>query len=189
MRIILLGPPGAGKGTQSALLAKGIGIAHISTGEMLREEVAAKSDLGLRVKDIMDQGNLVPDSLILEVIRARISRPDCKPGFLLDGFPRTLQQAKDLTELLKSINLELSSVIELKVPEAVLLERVRKRATQGAGTRSDDNDAVMANRLKVYWELTAPVSQYYRELGTLREVNGLGTVDEVQARIQSHINS
>jgi adenylate kinase len=186
MRIVLLGPPGAGKGTQAALLSKKLGLAHISTGEMLREEVAAKSDLGLKVKNILDNGDLVPDELMVSVIRSRISRPDCKGGFLLDGFPRTVKQAQDLDALLKEVHQELSDVIELKVPEEILLERIRRRATQGA-TRSDDNDRVMANRLKVYWDLTAPVSAFYSSVGSLRHVDGLGTIDEVQSRIQSAI--
>lgn len=184
MRIVLLGPPGAGKGTQAALLAKKMGIAHISTGEMLREEVAAKSPLGLEVKGILDQGNLVPDSVMLEVIKSRIARPDCGVGFLLDGFPRTVKQAEDLTLLLKGVRKELTHVVELKVPEQILLDRVRKRATQGAATRSDDNDRVMANRLKVYWEQTAPVSAFYRANGAHREVDGLGTIEEVQQRLE-----
>ncbi|NDC37968.1 MAG: adenylate kinase [Proteobacteria bacterium] len=184
MRVVLLGPPGAGKGTQAALLAKKLAIAHISTGEMLREEVAAKSRLGTQVKGILDQGNLVPDEVMIEVIKARIARPDCASGFLLDGFPRTIKQAQDLDSLLKSVGKELTHVVELKVPEQILMDRVRRRATQGAGTRSDDNDKVMANRLKVYWEQTAPVSAFYKAYGAHREVDGLGTVDEVQARIE-----
>ena len=187
MRIVFLGPPGAGKGTQATLISRRLGIAHISTGEMLREEVAAGSPLGKQVKGILDAGELVPDAVMIEVIKSRISRPDCGAGFLLDGFPRTVNQAEELSALLGAMQKGLTHVIELKVPEEVLLERVRHRATQGAGTRSDDNDAVMAKRLAVYREQTAPVSAFYKAKGALFEVDGLGAVEDVQERLEQLI--
>ncbi|MBX7138429.1 MAG: adenylate kinase [Oligoflexia bacterium] len=186
MRIVLLGPPGAGKGTQAVLLAEKRGIPHISTGQMMRDAVSSGSDLGKKVKKFLDAGELVPDNLVIELIKERLSRADCRTGFLLDGFPRTLEQAKSLTVLLKSLNKELTHVIEITVPESVILERIKRRGETGSG-RSDDNTEVASKRLQVYWAQTAPVSKYYQELGSLVEVNGLGTIEEVQSRIQGKI--
>lgn len=182
MRVILLGPPGAGKGTQAISLARDAAIPHISTGEIMRQAVANQSELGLRVKKFLDGGELVPDALVIDLIRERLSRSDCARGFLLDGFPRTVDQAKALTILLEQLNAPISHVIELKVPDSVLLERVRKRGEAGSG-RSDDTEAVVAKRLQVYWQQTAPVTQYYKSVGRVIELDGLGTIDEVHARI------
>jgi len=184
MNIIMLGPPGAGKGTQSSTLAKCLGIAHISTGEILRAAVAQATPLGVKAKAFMDAGNLVPDDLIVELIDERLKSSDCNPGFLLDGFPRTLDQAKALTELLARLGRRLDRVVELTVPESVLIERVAGRAQAGSG-RSDDTAEIIVNRLKVYHQQTKPVTDYYRQLGQVLEVDGVGSVEEVQTRLQN----
>lgn len=182
MRIVLLGPPGAGKGTQALLLAKQAGIAHISTGDMMREAVAKRTPLGLKAKEFIDQGALVPDTLVIELIDERLSKPDCAKGFLLDGFPRTVKQAEALNHLLKERGTELTHVIELVVEDQVLLDRIKKRGEQGSG-RSDDDLGVAANRLKVYWEQTAPVTAFYKGCGEVLAIDGLGTIDDVHKRI------
>ena len=181
MRIVLLGPPGAGKGTQAVLMAKACQVPHISTGEMLREAVAKGTEVGKKVKVILDKGEFVSDEMMIEVIRSRLSQPDCKGGFLLDGFPRTEQQARDLSPLLKELKMELSHVVELDVPEAELIARIKKRAVDSG--RSDDTEEVLTRRLQVYWEKTAPLSEYYKQAGLLKKVNGLGTVEEIQRQI------
>ena len=189
MRVILLGPPGAGKGTQAILLAKDGKICHISTGEMMRAAIGSGSELGLKVKKFLDAGELVPDTIVVEIIAERLKQKDCENGFLLDGFPRTVDQAKALTALLKKINKPITHVVELKVPDATLLERVRNRAQQGSG-RSDDNEQVFANRLQVYWKQTAPVTEYYRGLpGGVVEVDGLGSIEDVHSRIMSTVGT
>lgn len=186
MRIILLGPPGAGKGTQAILLARDAKICHISTGEMMRSAIASGSTLGKKVKGFMDAGELVPDATVIDLIRERLSQPDCAPGFLLDGFPRTVDQAKALTTLLAEMKKPISHVVELKVPDQVLIERVKKRGESGSG-RSDDTEEVLAKRLQVYWKQTAPVTQYYREIGNVVEVDGLATIEEVHARVMQSV--
>lgn len=178
-RLVLLGPPGAGKGTQATLLAKDLGIAHISTGEMMRAAVNSGNALGQRVKGFLDSGNLVPDDLVIEIIKDRLTQKDCIPGFILDGFPRTVNQAENLTKLLNDIKLPLTKVIDIVIAEEILLERIKSRG------RSDDLSEVVANRLKTYWEQTAPVTAYYRSLNGVIEVNGLGTVEEVSERIKA----
>lgn len=182
MRIILLGPPGAGKGTQAILLARDGKICHISTGEIMRKAVASGSALGQKVKAILDAGELVPDEIMIAVMRDRLSQSDCDAGFLLDGFPRTLDQAEALSKLLDEMSKPITHVIELKVPDQVLIERVKKRGESGSG-RSDDNEEVLATRLQVYWKQTAPVTQYYRSKGRVLEIDGLGSIEEVHAKV------
>jgi adenylate kinase len=181
VRVVLLGPPGAGKGTQAVLLCQSRKIPHISTGVILREAVASKSALGVKVKQILDAGDLVSDDIVNQLVEERLGKPDCKDGFLLDGYPRTLVQAEKLQELLARMKIPLTHVINLAVSEQVLLDRIRKR---GEG-RTDDTAEVAANRLKVYWELTAPVAEFYKRGGKVVEVDGLGTVDEVHQRVLS----
>lgn len=185
-RLVLLGPPGAGKGTQAILICQKKRIPHIATGNMMREAVGAGTPLGKKVKDYLDRGALVPDNLVIDLMRERLTQADCSTGFLLDGFPRTVEQARALDKLLAELKAPLSSVLELKVPEEVLIDRIRKRGESGSG-RSDDNVEVATKRLQVYWEQTAPVSGYYRERGELVEVDGLGTIEEVGARLLKHI--
>lgn len=187
MRIVILGAPGAGKGTQAAFIAEKYNVSHISTGEILRKAVAEGTEIGVRAKQYIDRGDLVPDQVLIDLVRSRIAQSDCENGFLLDGFPRTLEQAQALTSLLVEVEKPLTHVIELKVPDEVLMERIRSRAGQGSG-RSDDNDEVVSRRLKVYWEQTAPVSKYYSDNSCLVLVDGLGTVEEVQQRIVDQLD-
>lgn len=188
MRIVFLGPPGAGKGTQAALLAQSQKIPHISTGEIMRAAIASGSKLGAEVKGFLDAGKLVPDSMVIDLIDGRLTEPDCSNGFLLDGFPRTVEQAQALDTLLTRRGMKLTHVVEIKVPDEVLLDRIKGRSIQGSG-RSDDNPEVMKNRLKVYWEQTAPVTAFYKQNQTVTEVNGLGSIEEISARIRSALKA
>lgn len=181
MRIVLLGPPGAGKGTQAVLICKRYGIPHISTGDILREQVASGSPLGKQVKSVLDAGELVSDELVMKVVEDRLRRSDCVPGYLLDGVPRTVVQAEILESILNTTQTRLSGVIQLEVPEQVLLDRIKHRG--GAGARTDDTAEVAAKRLQVYWTQTAPVAEFYRQHGVLKQVDGVGSVEEVSARI------
>lgn len=188
LRIVMLGPPGAGKGTQSILFSQDRKIAHISTGEIMRTAVKSGSALGNKVKVYLDLGNLVPDDLVIALIEERLTQSDCAHGFVLDGFPRTTNQASALDAMLKKAGRPLTHIVELKVAEKILLERIKLRGEAGSG-RSDDSGEVAANRLKVYWEQTAPVTHYYVSSGApIVTVDGLGTVDEVRARISLAID-
>ena len=182
MNIVLLGPPGAGKGTQAVLLAKQKNIPHISTGEIMREAVASGSELGGKVKSILDKGELAPDQLVIDLVRDRLSRDDCKFGFLLDGFPRTVDQAKALVKMVAEIKRELSHVIDIVVADEILVDRIQKRGAQGSG-RSDDTAEMAMKRLEIYKKQTAPVSDYFRTVGRVLEVDGIGLIEEVGARI------
>ncbi|MHA1559927.1 MAG: adenylate kinase [Alphaproteobacteria bacterium] len=184
MRIVLLGPPGSGKGTQAAELVDRLSLAHLSTGDMLRAAVAAKTPVGVRAAEIMERGDLVPDDVVIGVIADRISEPDCADGFILDGFPRTVAQAEGLSRLLEGLRLSLDAVIELTVDEEALLARIEKRAreTEGA-TRADDNPDTVRRRLEVYRKQTAPVAAYYEGKGGLRRVNGMLPVEAVSGEI------
>ncbi|MCB0317636.1 MAG: adenylate kinase [Bdellovibrionales bacterium] len=185
MRIIILGPPGAGKGTQAVMLAEELGIPHISTGDILRSEIKNETELGLKVKAVMDAGNLVSDDLILAVVKERLSKPDCEKGFLLDGVVRTLPQAEGLDKILEEIGRKLTHVIDVVVPDEEILTRIEKRGEESG--RSDDTREVAENRLKVYKDLTAPVSDFYKQKNLLIEVDGLGTIEEVKDRIRKAI--
>jgi adenylate kinase len=182
MNIVLLGPPGAGKGTQAVLLAKQKNIPHISTGEIMREAVASGSELGGKVKTYLDKGELVPDQLVIDLVRGRLSRDDCKVGFLLDGFPRTVDQAKALVKMLTEIKRELTHVVDIVVADAVLVDRIQKRGAQGSG-RSDDTAEMAMKRLEIYKKQTAPVSDYFRKVGKIANVDGIGSIEQVQGRI------
>jgi adenylate kinase len=187
MRVVLLGPPGAGKGTQATFLCKKFSIPHISTGDILREQVASGSPLGLKVRSVLDAGELVSDELVMQVVEERLSRPDCSNGFLLDGVPRTVPQAEILNTILDKSGLRLTGVVQVVVPEDVLLERIRLRG--GGSARSDDTAEVAVRRLHVYREQTAPVASFYEQKGLLRGVDGVGTVDEVSVRILSALGA
>jgi adenylate kinase len=186
MRLILLGPPGAGKGTQAQRLIAKHGIVQLSTGDMLRAAVAAGTPVGLRAKSIMDRGELVPDEVVVAIIADRIDQPDAR-GFVLDGFPRTVPQAQALDRLLAERGLKLDAVIELKVDEGILLKRIEKRvaemAARGEKIRADDNPEVLKGRLSAYRAQTAPVTGYYADKGMLRAVDGMAAIDEVTAEI------
>jgi adenylate kinase len=187
MRLILLGPPGAGKGTQAQRLVQKHGIVQLSTGDMLRAAVAAGTPVGLRAKSIMDAGQLVPDEVVVAIIADRIDQPDCKRGFVLDGFPRTVPQAKALDRLLAERGLKLDGVIELKVDEGILLKRIETRVAEmtvrGEKLRADDNPEVLKGRLAAYRAQTAPLIDYYGGLGQLKSVDGMAPIDAVTAAI------
>ncbi len=183
MRIVVLGAPGAGKGTQAKFISEKYNIAHISTGEILRNAIKEGTELGKQAKSYIDSGDLVPDELMINLIKERIQEKDCENGFLLDGFPRTLKQAQALDVLLEELNLPLTHILEFDVPQDILLQRILNRAKEAPG-RSDDNEEVVANRLKVYNELTLPVSSYYEEKGVLVKVPaGTKSVEEVRELI------
>jgi adenylate kinase len=184
MRLILLGPPGAGKGTQAQRLVARHGIVQLSTGEMLRAAAAAGTPVGKRAKAIMDRGELVPDEIMVQIIADRIAQPDCIKGFVLDGFPRTVAQAEELDALLEKMRQTLDSVIEIKVEDGLLLKRIEGRAKETGGARADDNAETLRKRLLVYWAHTKPVADYYAGKGMLKLVDGVGSVDEVSLRIE-----
>jgi len=189
MRLILLGPPGAGKGTQAQRLVAKHGIVQLSTGDMLRAAVAAGTPVGLRAKAIMDRGDLVPDDVVVAIIADRIVQPDAKRGFVLDGFPRTVPQAEALDKLLKERGLELDGVIELKVNEGILLKRIETRVAEmtarGEKVRADDNPEALKKRLDAYRAQTAPLVDYYAGTGQLKTVDGMAPIDDVTAAIDA----
>jgi adenylate kinase len=187
MRLILLGPPGSGKGTQAQRLIHKYGIVQLSTGEMLRAAVAAATPVGLQAKEIMANGGLVPDEVVVGIISDRLDQPDARKGFILDGFPRTVPQAAALDELLKKKHLKLDAVIELRVNESALLERVETRAAEtrarGEEVRIDDTPEVLTKRLAQYRALTEPLIHYYSERRKLLTVDGMMTIEHVTREI------
>lgn len=188
MRLILLGPPGSGKGTQAQRLVQRHGIVQLSTGDMLRAAVAAQTPVGLKAKDIMAAGGLVPDEIVIGIISDRLDQPDATNGFILDGFPRTVPQAEALDRLLKEKGLELNAVIELRVNESVLLQRVETRVAQmrerGEAVRADDTPEVLTNRLASYRKLTEPLIDYYSERRMLATVDGMMAIEHVTEEIE-----
>ncbi|MFD1326503.1 adenylate kinase [Mycoplana ramosa] len=187
MRLIFLGPPGAGKGTQAKLLTEKHGIPQLSTGDMLRAAVAAQTEVGKRAKAVMDAGQLVSDAIVNEIVSDRIDSPDCAKGFILDGYPRTVPQAQALDEMLAGKGIGLDAVIELKVDEAALVRRMETRVAEtiaaGGSVRSDDNPEAFRRRLAEYREKTAPLSNYYATTGKLKTVDGMADVDTVTKEI------
>lgn len=174
MRVLLLGPPGAGKGTQAVKLAEKLGIPQISTGELFRRNIEEGTKLGVEAKRYLDAGDLVPSDLTNELVDDRLNNPDAANGFILDGYPRSVEQAKALHEMLERRGTDIDAVLEFRVSEAVLLERLKGRG------RADDTDDVILNRMKVYRDETAPLLEYYRD--QLKTVDAVGTMDEVFAR-------
>jgi adenylate kinase len=189
MRLILLGPPGAGKGTQAQRLVKKHGIVQLSTGDMLRAAVGAGTSIGQRAKDIMARGELVPDDVVVAIVADRIDQPDAKKGFILDGFPRTVPQAVALDRMLAAKGLKLDGVIELKVDAGILHKRIANRVAEssarGEALRPDDNPEVLRTRIEAYRAQTAPLVDYYRWQGVLKSVNGMAPISEVAAAIDS----
>ncbi len=184
MNIILFGPPGAGKGTQAQVLVDDYGLVQLSTGDMLREARDSGTELGNKVKDIMDSGQLVSDEIVVGIISERIEQPDCANGFILDGFPRTRPQAEALDHMLEDKGLRLDAVIMIEVPDDELFRRIDTRAKETDGARPDDTPEVLRRRLDVYHQQTAPVLPYYDQKGMLKTVDGLESVGSVTAQIK-----
>jgi adenylate kinase len=207
-RVVLLGPPGAGKGTQAKLLQEEFGAVQISTGDILRKAVADQTPLGKEAAGFISSGALVPDSVIVNLVAERLKEKDCEKGFLLDGFPRTIPQAQSLDEILAKMGLDLNCVLSVQVPQSVIIERLAGRRTcRKCGAmfhvafnapkreavcdrcggelyqRDDDKEQTIANRLQVYDNQTAPLANYYRERGLLREIDGVGKIDQIRARV------
>ncbi|HRP68050.1 MAG TPA: adenylate kinase [Turneriella sp.] len=182
MQLIFLGPPGAGKGTQAKIFLERAGIVQISTGDILRAAVAKGTELGLQAKGFMDKGELVPDSIVIGIIEQRIQEDDCKKGFILDGFPRTIEQAKALDEILTKQSIQLEHVINFNVPDEELVKRLLGRAT--AEGRSDDNPESIKNRLQVFKDKTQPLIRYYEEKKILRHIDGVGSTTEIADRVK-----
>jgi len=193
VRLILLGPPGAGKGTQARRLVDRYGIVQLSTGDLLREAAAAGTPAGMRAHEIMARGELVPDDMVVAIVADRISQPDCDRGFVLDGFPRTVAQAESLDRILADKGLTLDAVVNFKVDEGILLQRVETRvkemSARGEALRADDNPEALRRRLVTYRAQTAPLVEYYSDKGLLRSVDGMGQIDDVTAAIEAQLAS
>ncbi|HEY2624863.1 adenylate kinase [Dyella sp. Tek66A03] len=187
MRLVLLGPPGSGKGTQAARLKVELGVPHISTGDMLRAAVAAGTPQGLKAKEVMNAGKLVSDDILLGMLEERLSQHDVKNGFILDGYPRNLAQADALDHLLAKIGQPLDAVVKLDVPNEVIIGRCEIRFK--AEHRHDDDPEVVRDRLQIYAEQTAPVADFFARRGKLQVVDGVGELDEVTARIKRALSS
>jgi adenylate kinase len=186
VRLVLLGAPGSGKGTQAARLAKRLDIPQLSTGDMLRAAVSEGTPIGTKVKATMERGELVPDDLVVAIVAERISQPDAKSGFILDGFPRTIAQAAALDEILRAAHLRIDRVLELDVDEAALLSRILNRANEARSNghaRADDTEAALRVRLAEYRGQTRPLADYYREQGLLKSINGLQSIDKVASSL------
>jgi adenylate kinase len=192
MRLILLGPPGAGKGTQALRLVAKYGLVQLSTGDMLRAAVKAATPTGRKVKDIMARGGLCPDDIVVSIVAERIAQPDARKGFILDGFPRTVPQAQALDRMLKKRGIKLDGVIELRVDEAALLKRIETRIAEtkarGEPLRADDNPEVLRQRLEAYRRQTAPLVAYYGKQNALRTVNGMVPIPDVAAAIDKALS-
>jgi adenylate kinase len=186
MRIVLLGPPGSGKGTQAALLVERLGVPHISTGALLRNAAKRGTELGLKAKALTDKGELVPDDIISDMIEERLSRADVANGFILDGYPRNLAQAKSLDALLERMGQPVDEAILIDLDAERIIRRIAKRAKEEG--RADDTEETVRNRLQVYAQQTAPVADYYAERGLLTKVLGEGGVDEIFQRLVSILN-
>ena len=186
MIIILFGPPGAGKGTQAQTLVERYNLKQLSTGDMLREAIKEGSDLGKEAKAIMDRGDLVSDEIILSMIRKKLENAESE-GFIFDGFPRNLEQARALDEILRELKLELDLVIEIVVKDDVLISRIENRARESEDARSDDNAEVLKNRLNVYHQSTEMIIPYYLDKKKLVKIDGMGSIEEVRINIEKHL--
>ena len=183
MRLILLGPPGVGKGTQAKILVERLGIPQLSTGDILRQAIANRTPMGLAAKEIMDRGDLVSDEIVNGIVSERIDQGDCANGFILDGFPRTVPQADALGQMLEQKGLRLNAVVAITADADTLVSRVANRAKETGGARADDDAQVARKRLEVYRELTEPLIAYYKGKGLLKTVDGMAPVDDVTAAI------
>ena len=189
MNVILFGPPGAGKGTQAKYIIEKYKAVQISTGDMLREAVQSGSELGITVKEIIENGDLVSDDIIMSIIAERIEKQDCMNGFILDGFPRTLNQAKELDKLLELKNMDIDHIIEISVDENLLVSRIENRATESKNIRNDDNANVLKNRIIIYKKDTLPVLNYYKVSKRLKSINGMQSIKNVSDDIQKLIET
>lgn len=189
MNIIIFGPPGAGKGTQSAFIQDTYKIKHLSTGDMLRAEVQSKSTLGRTIQDTIDAGELVSDDTIIELIQNCVNQPECQRGFILDGFPRTVAQAEALETMLSETDRSIDHVIVLEVEEDVLIQRILNRSQESGNARADDNAETLRRRLKVYNQQTAPVLPYFKERGLLRGVDGMQDIEDVTTQINAILSA
>ncbi len=213
MNLILLGPPGGGKGTQAKRIVEKYGIPQISTGDILRDAVAKGTELGKKAKEYMDRGELVPDEVVIGIVRERLSQPDCEKGFILDGFPRTIKQAEALDEILEEMNKKIDAVIDIEVPDEEIIKRiVYRRTCKNCGAvynliysppkednkcdkcggelyqRDDDKEETVKERLRVYKEQTQPLIDYYKNKGVLYTVDGTKSIDEVWSQIEDILN-
>ena len=184
MNIILLGAPGSGKGTQSIILNKKLGLVQLSTGEIIRKDIEKKTKLGLQVKNLVDNGEFVSDEIILSIISKRISEDDCSKGFILDGFPRNLNQASKFDEILLEKNKKIDFVIELNVSKKNLYKRIENRAIESNEARADDKEEILKNRLNIYDEQTKPLVPYYKKAKLHYEVDGMKSIDEISLEIE-----
>jgi adenylate kinase len=190
MRLILLGPPGAGKGTQAKSLIEAYGIPQLSTGDILRSAIKARTPMGLEAKAVMDRGDLVSDTVVNGIVSERLDEEDARQGFILDGFPRTIPQAEALDQMLADKGMQIDAVIEITADADTLTRRIVNRARENAattGARADDNEDVVRNRLAVYREQTAPLVEFYRQKGLLRSVDGMAPVEQVTAAIRQAV--
>jgi len=187
VNIILLGAPGSGKGTQSIILNKKLGLVQLSTGEIIRENIEKKTKLGLQVKNLVDNGEFVSDEIILSIISKRISEDDCSKGFILDGFPRNLNQASKFDEILLEKNKKIDFVIELNVSKKNLYKRIENRAIESNEARADDKEEILKNRLNIYDEQTKPLVPYYKKAELHFEVDGMKSIDEISLEIEKII--
>lgn len=185
INLILIGPPGAGKGTQARILEERLGLSSLSTGDMLRAEIAAQTPLGLQVKHIMDAGGLVADDIVINIIRKRMGEPDCANGVIFDGFPRTVAQARALDEMIIDAGLKINSVIQIVVDEAKLIDRILERAANSGEKRPDDDPDVLKKRLETYNAQTAPILPYYQANGRLQLVDGMQPIEFVASQIKT----
>lgn len=183
LNIVFIGAPGVGKGTQSALIKKDYSIAHIATGDMLRENISNGTELGKIAKSYMDKGELVPDSLVIDMLVERIKKDDCKKGFMLDGFPRTMEQAKELENILNSLNYSINAVIDIYASEDIIIDRLLKRG------RSDDNKETIKNRIKVFENQSKPVLDFYKNKVNIIKIESIGTPEEVYTKIKKELET
>ncbi len=181
MKLILLGPPGVGKGTQAARLKNHFDIIHLSTGEILRGEMAKSSSVGIQARQFIDAGNLVPDEILLKMMNNRLREVDCEKGYILDGFPRTIPQAEGLDNLMNELEHQLNAVISITADQEELVKRLVLRAKDSG--RSDDTESVIQERQRVYWNQTSPLINYYTNKNLLKSIDGLGSIEEITERI------
>ncbi|MCS7204692.1 MAG: adenylate kinase [Leptospiraceae bacterium] len=185
--IVFMGPPGAGKGTQAKIICQQLQIPQISTGDILRKAIQDQTELGMQAKSYMDKGELVPDSVVVGIVEERIKQDDCKNGFLLDGFPRTINQAIELEKMLEKLEKKINVVINIDVPEEELVKRLLNRAK--IENRSDDTEPVIRNRMRTYFQQTYPLIEFYQKKGLLVNIDGMGTIEEITERIITNIKN